>query len=107
MTLYLDSEQSWADESTLSGLSYGGAMHLQVQLLQVILHQFGHVLSLEHTARTSSAMVPFYFDWVAGVAPDKKDLKMVRVAAMSGARGGKSGILVLAVALMMITFHLV
>lgn len=101
MTLYLDSAQSWADETTLSQLSYGGVMHLQIQLLQVILHQFGHVLGLEHSARMSSAMVPFYMEWVNGLQPDKEDLEMVGVASRSRLVRGHCGIIVMAVAVIM------
>merc|ERR1712025_601899 len=75
--LYLDSTQSWADDSTLSHLSYGGVMHLQVQLLQVMTHQFGHLLGLHHSHRVTSSMAPFYMEWVNGVQPDKEDLLAV------------------------------
>ena len=34
-TIYLDTNQPWADSSTLSVLAYGAAINLQVQLLQV------------------------------------------------------------------------
>jgi len=83
VTLYLDSTQSWADDSTLSQLSYGGVMHLQVQLLQVMIHQFGHLLGLHHTHRMSSSMVPFYMEWVNMVQPDKEDLMAVSGAQSS------------------------
>jgi len=83
VTLYLDSTQSWADDSTLSQLSYGGVMHLQVQLLQVMTHQFGHLLGLHHTHRMSSSMVPFYMEWVNMVKPDKEDLMAVSGAQSS------------------------
>jgi len=83
VTLYLDSTQSWADDSTLSQLSYGGVMHLQVQLLQVMTHQFGHLLGLHHTHRMSSSMVPFYMEWVNMVQPDKEDLMAVSGAQSS------------------------
>ena len=29
-----------------------------------MVHQFGHMLGLAHTNRITSAMVPFYTDWV-------------------------------------------
>ena len=99
VTLYLDSQQSWADETTLSQLSYGGVMHLQVQLLQVILHQFGHALGLEHSDRMSSAMVPFYTEWVNGLQPDKEDLEMVVVSSMNRV---ESGLFLLALAALML-----
>ena len=83
VTLYLDSTQSWADDSTLSQLSYGGVMHLQVQLLQVMIHQFGHLLGLHHTHRMSSSMVPFYMEWVNMVQPDNEDLMAVSRAQSS------------------------
>ena len=34
-TIYLDTNQPWADSSTLSVLAYGATINLQVQLLQV------------------------------------------------------------------------
>merc|ERR1712106_854710 len=83
MTLYLDSAHSWADDSTLSQLSYGGVMHLQIQLIQVVLHQFGHAMGLEHSGRMSSAMVPFYMEWVNGLQPDKEDFTMIVMTGKS------------------------
>ena len=35
LTIYLDSQQAWADETELAALSYG-ALQLRTQLLQVI-----------------------------------------------------------------------
>ena len=32
--------------------------------MQVMVHQFGHMLGLAHTNRITSAMLPFYTDWV-------------------------------------------
>ena len=34
--------------------------HQQVQLTQVLVHQFGHVLGLPHLTSPDSAMSPFY-----------------------------------------------
>ena len=44
-----------------------------------MVHQFGHVLGLSHTNRVTSAMVPFYYDWIAEteLRPDHIDADMV------------------------------
>jgi len=78
MTIYLDSLQSWADSDTLSSLTYGANFNVHVQLLQVMLHQFGHVLGLTHTNRVTSAMQPFYYDWISEseLRPDNIDTDM-------------------------------
>ena len=35
MTVYLDSQQAWASEDTLTSLAYGAAFNVHTQLLQV------------------------------------------------------------------------
>ena len=44
-----------------------------------MVHQFGHVLGLSHTNRVTSAMVPYYYDWIAEaeLRPDHIDIDMV------------------------------
>jgi len=78
MLIHLDTMQSWADKNTLAGLTYGAAFNLHVQLLQVMLHQFGHVLGLPHTNRVTSVMSPYYYDWIseAELRPDAIDFDM-------------------------------
>jgi len=78
MIIRLDSNQSWADKNTLASLTYGAAFNLHVQLLQVILHQFGHVFGLPHTNRVTSVMSPYYYDWIseAELRPDAIDFDM-------------------------------
>ena len=43
-----------------------------------MVHQFGHVLGLPHTNRVTSAMVPYYYDWISEheVVPDNVDIDM-------------------------------
>jgi len=84
--IFLDSAQSWADDSTLSNLGYGGVMHLQIQLMQIVLHQLGHVIGLQHNEWSSSVMFPFYLDWVARpeLQPHKADFEAVRNLLSSG-----------------------
>ena len=58
---------------------------LQVQtvvFLKVMVHQFGHMLGLDHSARQTSVMTPFYLDWVSEteVVPDPGDMEAVRVS---------------------------
>jgi len=105
-TLYLDSAQSWADDSTLSKLSYGGVMHLQVQLLQVVLHQFGHAMGLEHSGRMSSAMVPFYMEWVNGLQPDKEDFTMIVMSGQSRVKTACWQLFALSLTVLMLTHAL-
>ena len=47
----------------MSGQSSG--QEAQLGIFQVMLHQFGHVVGLAHTNRVTSAMMPFYLDWIA------------------------------------------
>ena len=35
MTIFLDSDQAWADQDTLAALTYGAAFNVHTQLLQV------------------------------------------------------------------------
>ena len=46
-----------------------------------MIHQFGHMLGLGHSARQTSVMTPFYLDWVteAEVGPDPGDREAVRL----------------------------
>ena len=50
--------------------------------LKVMVHQFGHMLGLGHSARQTSVMTPFYLDWVSEteVVPDPGDMEAVRVS---------------------------
>ena len=54
-----------------------------------MVHQFGHMLGLGHSARQTSAMTPFYLDWVsvAEVGPDPGDREMVRTRGQSAHSG--------------------
>jgi len=81
MTVYLDSQQAWAGENTLTSLAYGAAFNVHIQLLQVMIHQFGHMLGLGHSSRQTSVMTPFYLDWVteAEVGPDPEDREAIRI----------------------------
>ena len=47
-----------------------------------MVHQFGHMLGLDHSARQTSVMTPFYLDWVSEteVVPDPGDMEAVRVS---------------------------
>ena len=47
-----------------------------------MVHQFGHMLGLDHSARQTSVMNPFYLDWVSEteVVPDPGDMEAVRVS---------------------------
>jgi len=46
-----------------------------------MIHQFGHMLGLGHSARQTSVMTPFYLDWVAEteVGPDPEDRDTLRL----------------------------
>ena len=46
-----------------------------------MIHQFGHMMGLGHSARQTSVMTPFYLDWVteAEVGPDPGDREEVRL----------------------------
>ena len=46
-----------------------------------MIHQFGHMLGLGHSARQTSVMTPFYLDWVAEteVGPDLEDKDALRL----------------------------
>ena len=46
-----------------------------------MIHQFGHMLGLGHSARQTSVMTPFYLDWVAEteVGPDPEDRDALRL----------------------------
>ena len=57
-----------------------------------MVHQFGHMLGLGHSARQTSAMTPFYLDWVsvAEVGPDPGDREMVRTRGQSVHSGAET-----------------
>ena len=57
-----------------------------------MVHQFGHMLGLGHSARQTSAMTPFYLDWVsvAEVGPDPGDREMVRTRGQSAQSGAET-----------------
>merc|ERR1719347_177485 len=73
LEILLDSRKSWADEKSLGRFGYTGTMQNHIQLLQVILHQFGHGLGLNHSPRKSSIMRPFYEEWYPSPTPDPED----------------------------------
>ena len=105
--IFLDSAQSWADDSTLSNLGYGGVMHLQIQLMQIILHQLGHVIGLQHNERSSSVMFPFYLDWIAGpeLQPHKADFEAVRNLLSSGSAEKKMNTTTIVVMCLIVLNH--
>lgn len=70
--ILINSEQAWAGEDNLARIGYG-VLGLQMQLKQVLLHQFGHALGLPHSASPTSIMSPFYLEWVASVEPSTED----------------------------------
>ena len=89
--ILINSDQAWAGESNLARIGYG-VLGLQMQLKQVLLHQFGHALGLPHSQDPVSIMSPFYLEWVNHVEPSPEDF--TRLATVLGRkpripRGGR------------------
>ena len=50
--------------------------------MKVLVHQFGHVLSLPHLSSPDSAMSPFYLEWIRDedLHPSDEDFSLLSLA---------------------------